>query len=359
MKRWLAFLMLPMLLLGGCRFGSDMASQVVVTGIGIDYREGRYLLSIQAVEALKISGSLSEQSEAATTVYTAEGGSVAEALQAFLNETGKNTYILQNRILVLGGEACRERSLFELLDYFIRNREGHATVDVILCDGDPTALLSTVSGSDAVAADYVSQLLEEGNRRGQSVSTCLSDIERASSGMYDAVLPILRMEGNTPTLAGTALFRSGEFVGEMSVSQTRGLLLSGDTPDYCVYTTEGMTVRCEDIATDLTIKRQGDSFWFTVTISAQADIVEGGQALSKAERKAAVKRAEEAMAAEVNAALRRAVTECGSDPLLLARTAAAQYRSEGVTQVAAQEMLTKSRFTVQAKLELTSRALLK
>lgn len=359
MKRCVIAAVLFALLLCGCRPKPAVSEQVIVTGIGIDRRDGQYVLSIQAVEALKTSGSLSEQSDTATAVYTAQGRSVAEALQAFLNETGKSTYILQNQIIVLSAALCREESLFAVLDYFIRNQEGRALVDLVVCREDPAALLDITTGSDAIPAEYVSQLLEEGSRWGRSVEARLLDAERAFSGMYDAALPILAMKDGAPTLAGTALFRDGIWAGELTAAQTGGLRLAADAPEFCLYTVEDTAAQCEEIRSTLTVRPQGDHWEYHVTVAATVRVVEEGRALSAVDKQTLVLRLEEQIASDVTQALNTVVREYGSDPLGLARHTAAQYRSSGATQASVRAVLPQSRFVVTAELSLTDSGFLR
>lgn len=359
MKRCLAVAVTMVLLLCGCRSEAAAQEQVIVTGLGIDRRDGHYVLSIQAVEALKTSGSLSEQNETATAVYTASGRSVAEALQAFLNETGKSTYILQNQVIVVSMALCREESLFAALDYFIRTQEGRALVDLVVCRDDPAALLDIDTGNDAIPAEYVSQLLKEGHRWGRSVRARLLDAERASSGMYDVALPILEMTDGTPALSGTALFRDGALAGELTVAQTTGLRLAGDEPDYCLYTVGDIAARCESIRSTLLVQPQGNRWHYHVMVTATVQAVEEGSTVSDGEKQRLVRRLEERIVSEVTEALTAAVRDCDSDPLGLARHTAAKYRSSGVTQQAVREVLSQSRFRVTAALSLTDSGFLK
>ena len=75
-------------LIPGCRGKTAMSEQVAVTAIGLHEAEG-LVLSAQTVDSLKTAASLSEQDEAATTVYTAAGDSVALALETLLGKTGR------------------------------------------------------------------------------------------------------------------------------------------------------------------------------------------------------------------------------------------------------------------------------
>ena len=88
-------------LLPSCREKSQISNRVVVTAIGIDDKDGMCGVSIQAIEVLKTSGSLTEQEKNVTSVYSVEGKSVAGALTAFVADSGRSTYILHNKIIAL------------------------------------------------------------------------------------------------------------------------------------------------------------------------------------------------------------------------------------------------------------------
>ncbi len=77
MKIWiiLGLLALGMALVPSCKEKSQVSSRVIVTALGIDAADGKegLQLSVQSVEPLLTSGSLTEQQENATAVYGAQG----------------------------------------------------------------------------------------------------------------------------------------------------------------------------------------------------------------------------------------------------------------------------------------------
>lgn len=350
MKRWIALLLVP-LLLSGCRAHSSVGDRVVVTGLGITERDGVVTVSVQAVEALRTAGSLSEQSESATAVYTARGASVAEALNAFLNEAGRRTYILQNQIIVLEEATCRKQSLTELLDYFIRTGEGRPTVAVVVCRGDPSALLGITSDSDAIPAEYVSRLLSESQRLTRAVQARLLDVQRASSGMYDAALPLVEVTDGIPRPVGTLLFRDGVAVGELTDAETTGLLLAAGEGERCLYTRAGTTFELEDLHHAVRAERTATGLRFHFALTADSHVTEGKRADA-----AALRALEAALAADMETALARTYTDCDSDPLGLARLTA---HMTAATQTQARSLLKTAAFSVTVTLTHTDNRLLR
>ena len=353
MKRWIWLILLP-LCLSGCHAQSTVGDRVIVTGLGITENEGTITVSVQAVEALRTAGSLSEQSESATAVYTASGATVAEALQAFLNEAGRRTYILQNQIIVLEESTCRNHALTELLDHFIRTGEGRSTVDLVVCRGDPSTLLGITSDSDAIPAEYVSRMLLESQRLTRAFRTRLLDVERASSGMYDAALPLVEVTDGTPRPVGTMLFRNGIAAGTLTPAETTGLLLAMGEGERCVYTRDGTTLELKDLHRSVRAERTADGWRFHVTVTAASHVTEGKRADA-----AALTAVEAAIAADIEGALARTYTAYDSDPLGLARLAAARYKNDGITEDAVRAGLHTAAFSASVDLSHTDNGLIR
>lgn len=344
-------------LLPSCREKPAVTEQIVVTAIGIEKKQQQVQLSIQAIESLKTSASLSEQNESATAVYEAEGKSVSEALQSFLNEAGRSTYILHNQIIALGETIAQENHLFETMDYFLRNPEGRALVDVVICRGNPQSLLSIESGNDAIPAEYVAQLLREGERVGTGTLAQLLDIQRCASGMYDAMIPIVEIQEKTPRLKGTALFKNGYMTGELDEQQTTALLYAANRIKTCLHTVDGVTFRVVRSSTKTKIVPHETGFGYYFSIDSRVDIVESDHVLKSEEKEALLKRLEENCAAKIEETLKKTVGEYGCDPLGLARQTAKEYPN--VTQEEAVLLLKQAQFEAQVKVRLVESGFLR
>lgn len=344
MKRLCAMILLTVLLTG-CNTTTALRDEIVVTALGIHQKNGVCTLSVQSVEALKTASSLSEQEDTATAVYEASGKSVSAALHAFLNETGRETYILQNRILALSTEQCAAQSLYDSLDYFIRSEEGHSQTPVVVFRGDPSKLLGVSSGNDAIPARYLVGILRESADGGIGIYRDLLDIRRSASGMLDAALPILSMADDIPVPDGTALFRGGNLVGELNKAQTVGLLLLGDELRRTLYSANGVTYELESVKTKLTVERDGQQFAYHFAVTGKAQVVE-----QKSGSTVRVSDVETYLIDCMQSALRVLdSTEC--DPLGLARKTAQQYTA--IPQKTVSSHLSRCDKTVSVTLSVT------
>lgn len=342
MKRLVA-LLLTLPLLCGCRADTALRGEIVVTALGIHHKDGAYALSVQAIDGLKTASGLSEQSEAATAVYEAAGDSVSAALHAFLNEAGRHAYILHNQIVAVSTAQCEAQSLFDSLDYLIRNGEGRTSVLTAVCRGDPADLLGISSGNDAIPARYVVGLLEEGAAWGVCAKRDLLDVERAYSGMYDATLPILTVADGTPVPDGTALFRDGVFAGELTGEQTTGLLLLGDELRQLLHTADGVTYTLNAFKTTLTVHADGQRFRYRFSLTGRVSVAERQNGAEPS--LAAVERYVKACMEDAL----RVLDETDCDPLALARQAATANPS--VTQETARSQLKTCDKTVSVTLK--------
>ena len=349
---FLLFLVVGIVMLPSCREKSQINHRVVVTAIGIDAGEEEGCrLSIQVIEVLKTSGSLTEQEHNATSVYETEGLSVASALKSFVAASGRNTYILHNKIIALGMDQVKKQSLQSMLDYFIRSHEGRPQVDMAVCRGNAMDLLEVPSESTAVPSEQIAQMLEEGSQWGFVTRARILDVERALSGMYDIGLPIIRVEeepddsesGESDTgnsrksahLDGTALFRNGIYAGDLDPEATRGLLFARGDLEQCLYVLElpedmgggRVTVSVKNVHTTITVTQKDSTAEFAIQVTCDAEILEEYMPENLGNSQIATVNAllSEAIRQDMNAALETSIGQYGCDVVGLKRLAMKRY----------------------------------
>lgn len=139
-------------------------------------------------------------------------------------------------------------------------------------------MLRVPSAAYAVPAEQLTTLLEEAAQWGLAVRTHLLDIERANSGMFDAVMPIVAIqgEGENQMLVtdGTALFRDGKYAGELDAAGTRGLLYGRNEMQRCLYTLDtdqwgAVSLQVSDVSTRVEVSALGQSAAFTFSVSCR------------------------------------------------------------------------------------------
>ena len=251
-------------------------------------------------------------------------------MQTFATDTGRDTYILHNRVIALGKDTVDAYSLQAILDYFLRNHESRPMVDLVICREGASSLVGLPSVSYAIPAEQLSKLFEEGMRWGTVVRTRMLDMQRALSGMWDAAVPIVTIEGEgeeqTARMDGTAVFRDGRYQGELDESATRGLLFARNEVEQCLYVLtlangHKVTVEIHASDTDVRAQRAGDNVDFRFSVSSTAEITEeyNMEPLTAEQLDEIEERLNEAIEEDVYAMLNRTVAEYGCDVLGLSR----------------------------------------
>ncbi len=131
---WL-FLVIALLLL----FPQSLTDQarlnmrVIITGIGIDYKDDKYIVTSQIV--LPASGSESGGISAHINYITAEGDSVSEGVQKVSYKIGKVAE-LSHIEFILVGKTMQDHNIASSLDYFFRNYKLKNSVMLLGCNND-------------------------------------------------------------------------------------------------------------------------------------------------------------------------------------------------------------------------------
>ena len=253
---------LILLSLCSCTDQTRLDRRILINGIGIDFDGKQYLVTVQALNA-------SEQETSGVTIYTTEGKSVLEALQALTKQTGKDP-LYHHASLIAFGPSCAEQGVGETLDFLIRSIGVEPDISLLLSKGEAAELLSAERDGETVTAQTMSEILETRNINGQIVNTNLVEfVNGISHPAGGAVLPVFTSGEDGVKAVGSALFsEDGTILDTLTEEETRGLLLLSGQFD------RGMeTVSLSD-GTVLTAELSG------VSLSAEPSFQQGSPALT-------------------------------------------------------------------------------
>lgn len=232
MKRIAALIMLPVLLLviSGCtnHRNSDIGNRVVLQGIGVDYEENQYILTIQVFNLSQASPSGVETSENVTTLYTTRGRTVSEAINGIRQFVGKNPMFSHNRVLIVS-EAAAEAGISNVLDYFIRDYSTRPSIDFAVTRGKAADILSADFGDATIPAEEIARMLESQSKKARV--QVLNIVNRYIEPGIDATAPCLETvkdepkEGTGVQVSGTAILRDDKICGYLDAMQSQMMLL--------------------------------------------------------------------------------------------------------------------------------------
>ena len=202
-----------------CSDQTRLDRRILIEGIGIDFNGSQYLVTVQALNA-------ADQETSGITVYSSEGKSVLEALNALTKQTGKDP-LYHHASLIAFGQSCAKQGVGEALDFLIRSIGVEPDISLLLSNGEASELLSAERDSEAVTAQTMSEILETRNMNGQIVNTNLVEfVNGLSHPAGCAVLPVFTSGEDGVKADGSALFGSdGSFVETLTEEETRGFLL--------------------------------------------------------------------------------------------------------------------------------------
>lgn len=232
MKKLIVLLMLPTMLLAfaGCadHRNSDISNRVVLQGIGVDYEDQEYVLTIQVFNLTRASPSGVETSENVTSLYTTRGKTVSEAVDGLRRFIGKKPMFSHNRILIVS-EAAATAGLNNILDYFVRDYSTRPSVDFAITRGKASDILGADFGNATIPAEEIARLLETQSKKARV--QVMNIVNRYLEPGIDPVAPLLEIIGEEPkdgtsvSAAGIAVLQDDRVIGYLDVVQAQMLLI--------------------------------------------------------------------------------------------------------------------------------------
>lgn len=144
----------------------DIRKTAVIIGAGIDLTSAG--VSITAQLAIPQA---SENVESTQYIEVeGEGVTVADALNEINKKTGFYPKLVFCKLLILG-ESCQSRNIFEILDYFYRDDYTQLTPSIAMCEGSAGELLASKMRFGNTATVSIERLLSEEAKKSGNVST--------------------------------------------------------------------------------------------------------------------------------------------------------------------------------------------
>ena len=277
MSRKLMSILLALLLLSGCGFGTQLSERAVAQVLAIDREGDGYRVSF--VEA--------------SDPVSGKGETIADAVSALEQDLGKKLFLRDVRLILLGETLCDDG-----IEACMRYLTGGFSIR-------PRAMLAAVQGTAAQylsAADKVSEVLQ---RPGNNMTILALDRDSRASG-GDGYLPLLTMDAHTPH--GGIILRHEKTscrVWQEAADDMKLLLREADGETMVLTLDDGQAViRFADHKKHLRARRGADTptfdlFWRgtfeLVEWTGKADSLPDEETLEKAVELAVTKRLENAL----------------------------------------------------------------
>ncbi len=272
---------LTLALCGGCDY-REIDTLDIVSGMAVDRRSDGYSALLEIADVT--SGS--EDNPKARRVST-EGPSLTGALRSAGGQSGRQAYLGHTQLVLLGEQTARQGA-GDIIDYLQRDSEAHMTLYLVVAEGEAASLLETQGESTAAFA--LAQAVELSGDTGRAPNMPLYRFlaDRSDEGV-EGILPIMAMEGETPIVAGTALFRGEKMEGRLDEDLTQALLmLRGEMETGTLTVGEGEEATAfsiEGCETELRFEGEGKEVRARYSVELKLTLDQSGRDVNLAEER--------------------------------------------------------------------------
>lgn len=216
------------LLLTGCQERENLKDLSVVEGIGIDYVNGQVGITAQTLNLMKEGTGSEALSGNMTMVSSGQADNISSAVENISHRLSKKLYFAQNRIVVFGMDYA-ENHLKESFDYLLRSANSRPDVFVCISSGEAKDIIEIEEPNSLVPAQTISDLLEEGEKRGTSVTVTVNELlNYYTDKTTDIYLPVVESGSEGAFATGIAVFNSDRLVRVLKGDECTGfMILSG------------------------------------------------------------------------------------------------------------------------------------
>ena len=217
--------------ISGCYDYRELNDMSVVTGIGINYKDDKYIVSLEVTKSIKDGSS----NEIETIVYTGENKVLADAFLEAKNSSDKYVYMEHVNILLVSESLCK-KGIGDIVDYIVRDTTINSNYYMAVVD-DPGKVFEIKQENDStsnVITNTINYYLDD---------TSFDDLDIMSSYMInkndDIAIPFITLDKDKVTFNKVAYFNGDKMVGKIDSKLYTLLRLNSDNVNF---TKNGNTV---------------------------------------------------------------------------------------------------------------------
>lgn len=164
-----------LILLTGCETHKEISDLGMVSALGIEKIDNKYLISVQ-VANIKKSTKMGTDNSSKVTLYTGIGNTSFEAIREISNKSSKKLYFPHNKLIIISSEIINEDPK-QIIDFYTRDNEGNMNAYVLISvENTPNEILSTITSFEDVPAMYIyNSLLLSESSYGNTTTTTFED----------------------------------------------------------------------------------------------------------------------------------------------------------------------------------------
>lgn len=231
-------------LLSGCR-ATELGNRAIIQAAAVDHENGQYTVSALLFSSGGGSGGEIDPSNDNVIKVTGKGKTFAEAVDDISLTDGKEIYMSENRLLIVG-DGFSEADLSPVLETLAEDMKCSLSMPVCFAD-DPELLTDLRFTEGITAAEKPTDMIENAFRAGSSPRACLLDLLNDTASGRETLLPMFSAENNgfgttaddsgmTAVLSGARVLSGGRLTRRLDSTETAGAMLLNGSSDRLLLT---------------------------------------------------------------------------------------------------------------------------
>jgi hypothetical protein len=223
--------LLGICLLTGCADNTEISSGAVIQAVSVDFEDGEYLVSL-----LMFSGGSGGEIDTSldnSMRVSGSGKSLSEAIQSISLDVGRELFMSETKLLVLGG-GFEEQELTNTINTLCFDMR--CSLNLPVCCAERAGELLELRFTEGItAAEKPLAMLENARSEGVSPKTVLLDILSDSAAGRASLVPEFAVvegagftsdeSGKTAVLCGSRYISDGKLSSAIDSETTAGLML--------------------------------------------------------------------------------------------------------------------------------------
>lgn len=280
----------------GCWNYHELNDLAITTGIAIDIKDDKYIVSYMIANAKKSQGE-SNQQEASSVVYSGEGNSISSAYMDLNSKNSKIPYISHLEVIVISEDVAK-KGVINIIDFLMRNPESRKEFFVVLSKNtSASSILETLSPLESFPSQNIANNIVS-NKEDQSTIIVEEYSDFVSKILKQGIQPILSgveiegdieegknqssLESSTPSASikidTIGIFKDDKLLGWADTKQTIGInILNNEVGSVLLESTcenEHMAATLTNISTKTNFSFNDNTPKLKLKVEAEGALVE-------------------------------------------------------------------------------------
>ena len=214
--------------ISGCSQVAQLNDRLIVQGIGIDYEENEYEVTLQVLN-VKSKDDKSSDTPKEVELIKNSGRTVMEAISNIKEKSGKEPLFSQTLVVIMGSDAAK-KGLNNFMDFFTRHYEFSPLVEVLISQEKAADILSLEKNEDVITAENILAIsnLSSNKNRGlnSNIGNLVSDFKNEylqAKALYINIVE--KADRKELSIEKLAIFKEDKLFYVLDDEMTKGFLL--------------------------------------------------------------------------------------------------------------------------------------